>query len=360
MKILHLLHVEKFTSKYIEFINSNFDATEHSFFVYPNKYTDQKWFSVTGKEYLQYENVRYTPCMDIEIRKPSFSAYLEQFDKIVLHSAFILILLDFFYNHPNIRKKLIILFWGGDVALSGIEEKKKKKKCVVDDAKDIIALIPQDKERIQSIYNPHGKIYVTDYYANDLENNKYIEYRDHVKHESDDSLYIQIGNSGTESNQHIKVFQRVKKFKDENIKVFVPLSYGDSSYINKVIDAGRYYFGNKFFPMCELLNEEEYLKFTGNINIGIFNISDRQQALGNIYLLLKTGAKIYLPEKSILRDYYEGELGIKIFDIEGIEEEAIDKFCHFDRKHIEDNYSKISSLDNVGNATERWKEIFNG
>ena len=40
-------------------------------------------------------------------------------------------------------------------------------------------------------------------------------------------INILIGNSATETNNHIEVLDLLSKFKNEDIKIYVPLSYGD-------------------------------------------------------------------------------------------------------------------------------------
>ena len=109
-------------------------------------------------------------------------------------------------------------------------------------------------------------------------------------------------------NYHIEVFEKLRKYRTENIKVYVPLSYGSNSYAESVISEGKRIFGDKFYPMTKFMEKEQYFRFLMTIDVAIF-ANDRQQALGNIVALLYAGKKVYM-RKTIsswetLREEYE-------------------------------------------------------
>lgn len=56
-------------------------------------------------------------------------------------------------------------------------------------------------------------------------------------------LNIQLGDSELYTNQHISALHLLSKYKDEKIKLFCPLSYGDTSYADKVEEEGNRIFG---------------------------------------------------------------------------------------------------------------------
>lgn len=105
--------------------------------------------------------------------------------------------------------------------------------------------------------------------------------------------YIQIGNSADPSNNHIEIFDKLRAYKNENIEIICPLSYGNLQYRNEVIKKGNEIFGDKFNPIMDFLPLEEYLLQLSKIDIAIFN-HKRQQAIGNITSLLGFGKKVYI------------------------------------------------------------------
>ena len=52
---------------------------------------------------------------------------------------------------------------------------------------------------------------------------------------SDKEIIIQVGNSATNTNNHIDVLKTLEKYKCENIKIFLPLAYGEQEYAEEVI-----------------------------------------------------------------------------------------------------------------------------
>ena len=66
------------------------------------------------------------------------------------------------------------------------------------------------------------------------------------------TIKILLGNSATESNQHKEAFELLEKYKNKNIKIYVPLSYGPEKYADEIEQLGMHIFGEKFIPMRSL------------------------------------------------------------------------------------------------------------
>jgi hypothetical protein len=126
-------------------------------------------------------------------------------------------------------------------------------------------------------------------------------------------ISIQIGNSASPSNEHHEVLALIYAYRDENIRIYAPLSYGDKHYAGEVAEEGRRLFGDKFVPIFDFMELQAYREFLGGIDIAIFN-HRRQQGLGNAVTLLGLGKKVYMrPEISSWRFF--NDLNIKVFDI---------------------------------------------
>ncbi len=53
-----------------------------------------------------------------------------------------------------------------------------------------------------------------------------------------------MGNSADPANEHIEALAQLEKFKESNIKIYVPLSYGNQAYAEQVIEYGKTILSN--------------------------------------------------------------------------------------------------------------------
>lgn len=112
---------------------------------------------------------------------------------------------------------------------------------------------------------------------------------------------IMIGNSATFSSNHLDAFNCIKKANilTDNKKLIVPLSYGNNSYRDIIINRGEQLFGDKFVPLTNYVKLSDFIEYLSDCSaLILFHI--RQQALGNILIALNLGLKIYMHPKSIL------------------------------------------------------------
>ncbi|UAY50698.1 TDP-N-acetylfucosamine:lipid II N-acetylfucosaminyltransferase [Ferruginibacter albus] len=123
---------------------------------------------------------------------------------------------------------------------------------------------------------------------------------------------IRIGNSATETNNHLDIFAALEKFKNEEIKVEVPLSYGETDYATEVKNKGFQHFKNKFYPLENFISREEYIQQLNNVDVAIM-FHNRQQALGNCVALLTLGKKLYLKKNNPLYSLFK-KIGVNVFD----------------------------------------------
>ena len=126
----------------------------------------------------------------------------------------------------------------------------------------------------------------------------------------------------------------------DNIEVYVPLSYGDDSYRDGVIEAGKRLFGSSFHAITDYLPRDEYLDFLASIDVAIFN-HDRQQGLGNIFQLLATGSKLYLADDGDMLSHFRS-LGFSVFPTSSISCETRDEFFAF-KESDQDKNKRLGS-----------------
>ena len=128
---------------------------------------------------------------------------------------------------------------------------------------------------------------------------------------SESASTILFGNSATPTNNHIDIYALLKKRKIKNTCV-VPLSYGDNYYKDLLFNV----IGDdeQFQLLLDFIPKDIYYKLLLSCRIGVFG-HIRQQAMGNILILIRQGCKVYLYKDSIAYKYLHRE-GFIVFTIE--------------------------------------------
>lgn len=105
-----------------------------------------------------------------------------------------------------------------------------------------------------------------------------------------------VGNNSSAENNHLDTFALLAGIGIENRKIISPLSYGNFLYRDLVIMEGKRLFLNNFHPITEFLPIQEYIRTLQSCGFVIMDHL-RQQAVGNIIIMMHLGAKIFLNEK---------------------------------------------------------------
>jgi hypothetical protein len=106
---------------------------------------------------------------------------------------------------------------------------------------------------------------------------------------------ILLGNSATVTNNHLDVLETVKKFRQDQQQIIMPLNYGNGKYkewLSKYID---YPFVT---PIYNYMPREEYFKMLDDCSYAVVG-TIRQQAMGNIGYALRHGIKVFLYKDSV-------------------------------------------------------------
>lgn len=348
-KNLHLFRTSQFTKDFILFINRYFKSENHIFWVY-----GENFFDYSDKSMIQFTNVTYIPEISILLNKESINKRLHEFDLIFYHGLFDENIVNFFGENRHLVKKLCLYFWGGDKkpAACWRESSKENYRYLIHNAAKIITIIDEDYKGISDEYAPQGKHYTVVYGEN--YNYGEINFEDIVYGKV---INIQIGNSAAKSNNHIRVFKELEKFQKENIRIWVPLSYGNKEYAKEVIDFGRNMFDSKFEALEEFMPEVQYNELLKTMDIGIFDI-ERQQALGNIISLLQSGSKVFLRKDTMLARYFEDECRCKVFYIEDIAQMGFKEFIQYTKEEALENSKKMDEFYDVNDIVEVWNKIF--
>lgn len=348
IKRLHIFPEEKFTEPYIEFINSNFNENDH-------------FFLVIGKE----ENIK---TMDGKNVKGFVLGFKEAFllikemnkaKQIYLHSLLLSKLVLILFFQPWLLSKCYWIVWGGDLYSYRdpknnftLKTKEYMRAAIIEKFGHIITLVEKDYELVKEWYGAKGKYHKGEYLG--VITKKQLDRLTFIKKEKAEPVLIQIGNSADPSNNHIEAFHKLKKFKEQNIRIITPLSYGDEQYAQQVIEEGRKIFKEKFLPLTEFLTPDEYTAFLNSIDIGIFN-NDRQQALGNICVLLYLNKKIYIKSDTTMSKHFSDKYQIEVEATEGIENLEYEVFIKNDNNN---NKEKIARAFEDAYIKDIWEKIF--
>jgi len=318
-KILHVFYNDKFIQPFIDFIEENNIAGEHTYLYFGGERGEKFPYHKGDNVYVfDYEKGM------LERVKVSIK-YFHKADKIILHSLINHYTVRFLFFQPWLLKKSYWLIWGGDLYYHIFEKKSKKyrlyeffRKRVIKKIGYIITDIKGDYQLAQKWYKTDAKYFSSIMYPSNIYKNYPIQEK-----KRNNYINILVGNSAHSSNNHFEIFNILKKYKDRDIKIYAPLSYGDKSYAQKVIKVGKDIFNDKFEALTEYMPFDDYISFLNDIDIAIF-AHNRQQAFGNIITLLGFGKKVYLKKEVTTWDNLKA-YNLNIYDIKEFNLELLPK-----------------------------------
>lgn len=341
-KILHIATSDKFIPPFIRFVEENFDFIKHEFLLTGDS---------VGIELYGHKNILLSGTSKTEKALYYYQAYkkMHQADKIILHNLFDIKIVKILFFSPLLLKKCYWVIWGNDLYYYQSTNKNKKwredeffRRPVIKNMGHLVTYIPGDIELARKWYGAKGEYHECLMYLSNT--CKALD----VPSNQTDTINIQIGNSADSSNNHIEVLEKLLPFKNENIKIYAPLSYGDKSHAKKVIAKGKELFGDKFIALTDFMPFEEYLQFLGTIDIAIFN-HKRQQAMGNTITLLGLGKTVFIRSDTTQWQFFKDK-NIKIYD--SINLASLDK-----KEHL-DNIQKVKEYFSKETLLKQYSEIF--
>ena len=335
-KNIHITTCEKFISAYVGFVNTEFEAKDHLFFIL-NK---NEKYPITGSNVIFLSGIfSYLRCMYVLCRAK----------KIFFHSFSGYKALLFPFILRFILKKSYWLVWGADLYAYNNKRvnlyqkiKESIRRSVFKNIGHIVSYIPGDLEL------------ATTWYQNESQRHNCIGYPSNVFHDlvlpkgNHKQITILVGNSADKTNNHSEVFDKLNSF--PNIKVIVPLSYGDNTYAEKTALKGQEYFGENFVALTDFMPLKDYLYLLSTVDIAIFH-HNRQQAMGNIITLLGLGKKVYVNKKSTSYSALTA-LNLHVFQLEKFNSDALTT------ADIHHNVSIIKKEFSYKRLVLQWTDIF--
>lgn len=343
--ILHIAILDKFIPPFIDFLEANFDdfSKRHTFFIESHSLT----YSIRPRENILFASDYDKWGKYIELLRLMYRA-----SKIILHGLWSYRVVQLLALQPWLLKKCYWVIWGGDLYRyelegdrdSGWQCSEKWRRFVIKRIGHLITFFDGEYELAKKWYGARGVHHKSFTYPSNICR---CDVQQLIKHES---INIQVGNSATYTNRHLVVIEKLSKYKGDNIKIYVPLSYGDGEYAKKVVARGASVFGEKFVPLLDFIPYDEYLKYLAGIDIAIFN-QNRQQGVGNIITLLGMGKTVYMSSEvtswRALRN-----LGLHIFDVEKLD------IAMLTLVQAEENKKIVSECFSEANLIAQLKNLF--
>lgn len=334
-RIIHIGRNGSIMNNFVKFMENNFESRNHFFYL-------------TGKETNDISNV-----VDITNKKDFIKKILQinielyKSKKIIIHGFNQTYLFYLFFFQPWLLKKCYWVMWGGDLYSYQQEATTFKYKVLYFMRDNIYKKMGHlvtgtigDYKLAQKWYGTTGKHIKCFNYPSNLYKEYDISPKEHT------TINIQLGNSADPTNNHIEVLEKLKAYKDKDIKIFTPLSYGNQEYAQSVISKGKELFGEKFVALTDFMAFDKYLEFLGTIDIAIF-AHKRQQAFGNTITLLGMGKKVYLDQESTLNSVFK-EKKIKIFNLDEINLSYLDEDTQrVNIQQVKANFSRESLVNSL-------------
>ncbi|MBP7613015.1 MAG: TDP-N-acetylfucosamine:lipid II N-acetylfucosaminyltransferase [Paludibacter sp.] len=261
-----------------------------------------------------------------------------------------------------LNKKLIAkstwIIWGSDLYSYYKRNKNLKtriyeilRKKIIGHLPEIAAFVKEDYDLVKKLYYTNA-VYTPILYPIPVNTKQLDKFR---TNKASATTTFLTGNSGDPSNLHIEMLNYLSRFSNEDIIIKCPLSYGGSAqYIEKVIQYGNEIFAEKFEPVTNYMNTEEYAELLSTVDVALMN-HKRQQGLGNILALMYLGRKVYM--RSDITSYYFFERHkCDIFDIRNIDKSSFGELIKPVDK-AENNFNTISKIISKEYYLNLWDDL---
>ena len=314
---LHIIENEKIAVTSIATYRKWFSSKSNPFVIFGGAYN----YSFEG-----YENVTIIE-ENLKGSKKLINL-MKRADRIHVHGIFSFWLLGILATHRRLCEKTVWYIWGDDlycltkpkssiINRFHLAVRRKAYRSIRYVATNVIG----DYDLLKSLIHKEYEFFELRFgngYISGIE--PYINEKN--EHEGTNIL---VGNSATISNYHLQVFDELSRFQNENIRIYVPLSYGSKTYAGSVIARGKELFGDKFIPLTEFIPRDDYFRLLMSMDVAIF-ANDRQQAMGNIVALLYAGKKVYMRSDISSWASIHDEYDIGVCDYNSLRDETFIEF----------------------------------
>ncbi len=348
--IVHISTDEKFLVGYVNFMKKYMQDYQHAFIIESNR----------SIEFDNNEDVYFVASIRNIYGNKELYGLLQNADKIIISGLFSI---NLYYSMmpKKIFNKTYIHLWGGDFYC--LREKKPgfsewldrttRLRCIKRCA-GIIMLIEKEYETFLEICGIDKLNFIAEM-PMDIEDitvclDESLQLPMCVDKEK---INVLVGNSATEENLHLEVFELLHDYANEEYELYVPLSYGNDTYKEIVLKKGQELFGEHFHPLLEYMPETTYINLLNAMDIGIFN-NNRQQATRNIEIMLQLGKTLYMRNDTTMYAFYT-KRGITLHNVADIQSEHGLKVISDEQQ--QKNVIVVEDIQSVSHRIEQWKQV---
>ena len=231
-QVLHVMISSPFMPPFIEFVDKHFGRDKHRYVFVDKERYEYGLTPEHGVEFLHTVDGIFITLLD----------YMNKADKIILHGLWRTEVDILLYFNQDLLKKCYWIMWGGDFYFP--ERHTAIRKQIIRKMGHAVNNTIGDYELIRKWYGTkaeHHKCFA--YLSNTFRDYRHLKI-DNKKNSGNKTLLI--GNSADPTNNHFDILDKIRHFRDDNIEVICPLSYGDNAYAEKVLHAGKAIFDDKF------------------------------------------------------------------------------------------------------------------
>ena len=349
-RIVHVLVPDKFGLPFIQFINKEFNTGEHIFLC-----------TVKPPDSLLLTNANilflHSPYRKNMIKNfLLFKKCIQQAGKIIMHGIPALFYFLFF---PQAIKKIYWIILGYELGDSSVAAENEKSNSWQSRIKDFvlqkvyghITHIKGDSVLANFQFGSAAKFFYSPIYLSNVVPEYTAENFTTVNRPGVKKILV--GNSTCPTNDHASIFKMLLPYRENDILIYCPLSYGNyPGYKEEVVKEGHLLFGNKFIPVNNFMQPDEYKHFLEEIDIAVFN-HKRQEAMGVTLALINMGKVIYMNSQTTAFASLN-KRGIKVFDNRLVENEGL-----FAERNISTNNAAVYAEYNYTKLKNSLEIIFN-
>lgn len=336
IKYLYILgSVSRVTYEFIKMIKSRYNEDEHVFYIPMGKIV-----LTVEPEFGIEKNVIF-PDSSNKFKQFFFEYNLyRKAENIILHGIFFpnSSLIPFFINN-DLMKRISWIEHGGDLYNWKDERNIFRSKVInwmnrkVREASNVVGIChPLDQSRLCQEFNIKSPVIYTQFRTID-DPFTFFESVKPTEKSNKKAITVQVGHNAFELGRHIQILDFLEHYKDEDIKLVLPMSYGLSGikgkyggihYRNAVYKVAKSIFGKKAVLMFRKIPLVNYNRYLWGVDIVILNL-ERQAGLGNIHPLLYMNKKIFLPSDSPMYKFFKSQ-GVEIYDTYNIKNMNFEEF----------------------------------
>ena len=357
-KYIHIFPNEKFIKPFYNMLEDHFDMKEHAFIIdcSINPDTYRVYDLIHAKNEI-YQNMLVIDDIhgehnlihsfsawscNVILASKQFECFIEKAERIYLHSAFLSTIGKKKVSGMAARwgQKMVWLCWGSDSLydadsdiVKNVLQKVGKSYCALPRIENI-----KNRYKINAQENMATYCYIQNKNQSAMLKEK-------------NSVNILLGHSAIPEMQHIYGMQLLYPYRNEDIQIYCPLSYGDRTYAKQVMEKGKEMFGDKFVPLLDFIVTDAYYAFLSEIDIAVFPMT-RFFAGTTLSYLNAVGKKIYVNKHLV---EYCKDIGITADDIEIVGKQQYLEF-------IQNDYAKCIQQEEIDklnkSVVQGWKNIF--